>query len=89
MTVVHTRQHISQQTAELQLSVLKPGDRGQIIRIDDSELELALLKMGVAIGDLFSFAGEAPFKGPVVIRASHTKLSLRREDANHIWINRR
>ncbi|MEM9985347.1 MAG: FeoA family protein [Bacteroidota bacterium] len=89
MSAVHTRQQTAQQTPDLQLSGLKAGERGQIIRIDNSDLELALLKMGVAVEDFVSFAGEAPFKGPIMIRVAQTKLSLRREDAQKIWINRR
>jgi ferrous iron transport protein A len=74
---------------EVPLSSLRAGDRGQIARIDAPELEIALLKMGVTIGDQLAFAVAAPLGGPIAVRAMHTKLSLRREDAMHIWINRR
>lgn len=67
---------------------LHRGEQGRITRIDAPELEMALLKMGICIGDQVSFAGAAPLNDPVSIRVHRTKLLLRREDASHIWINR-
>lgn len=49
---------------------------------------MALLKMGICVGDQVSFAGTAPLNDPVSIRVHRTKLLMRREDASHIWINR-
>lgn len=74
---------------DVTLSSLRRGEGGQIVRIDRPELEVALLKMGIAVGDQVIFSGAAPMRGPIAIRTHHTKLSLRREDANLIWINRR
>lgn len=71
------------------LARLRAGETGQIVHIDEPNLEIALLKMGVAVGDQLTFAGAAPLGGPIAVRAAHTKLSLRREDAKHIWINPR
>lgn len=71
------------------LSSLNHGEWGEIVEIDEPELEVALLKMGIAVGDSVKFAFAAPFKGPIAVKANHTKLSLRLEDASHIWINRR
>ncbi len=67
---------------------LCPGECGCITRIDRPELEMALLKMGVAVGDQVCFVGVAPLRDPVSIRVHRTKLLLRREDASHIWISR-
>ncbi len=77
------------QQQESMLSTLKKGEQGQIVRIDSPELEIALLKMGVCIGDQIAYRGSAPLGGPIAIRTQQTKLSLRREDACHIWINPR
>ncbi len=71
------------------LLTLHPGESGRIAHIDAPELEIALLKMGVTVGDEVSFAGAAPLNDPVSIRVHRTKLLLRREDASHIWINRK
>lgn len=67
---------------------LHRGEHGRITRIDAPELEMALLKMGICVGDQVSFAGAAPLNDPVSIRVHRTKLLMRREDASHIWINR-
>jgi len=75
-------------TREVPLSKLRTGERGRIVRIDEPALEIALLKMGIAVGDQITFSGAAPLGGPIAVRAARTKLSLRREDATHVWINR-
>lgn len=74
---------------EVSLSSLRKGSNGYITRIDQPELEIALLKMGVTVGDRLILTGAAPLHGPIAIRAGHVKLSLRSEDASHIWINQR
>jgi ferrous iron transport protein A len=75
-------------TQEVPLSSLRAGERGRIVRVDEPALEIALLKMGITTGDHLTYSGSAPFGGPIAVRAARTKLSLRREDATHVWINR-
>jgi Fe2+ transport system protein FeoA len=75
-------------TREVPLSKLRTGERGRIARIDEPALEIALLKMGITVGDQITYSGAAPLGGPIAVRAAHTKFSLRREDATHLWINR-
>lgn len=74
---------------EKSLAELRRGQSGHITRIDQPELEIALLKMGVTVGDSIALTGAAPMRGPVAVRVGHIKLSLRREDASHIWISQR
>ena len=62
------------------------GDCGQILKIDGKELEIALLKMGVKIGDCISYMGKAPLGDPVAIGVHGTKISLRKKDAAAVWI---
>ncbi|MDP5170600.1 MAG: ferrous iron transport protein A [Bacteroidia bacterium] len=87
----HTPTQLTSHTAshcESGLLSMQPGEYARIAKIDAPELEMALLKMGVSIGDEISFAGTAPLNDPVSIRVHRTKLLLRRDDASHIWINK-
>jgi ferrous iron transport protein A len=68
------------------LSGLSAGVSGHISRIDAPELEVALLKMGISIGDRCKISGIAPFGDPIAIRVDRTQISLRKCDARHIWI---
>ncbi len=80
--------HSASNRAEASLLALHPGEGGKICKIDAPDLEMALLKMGVAIGDQVSFSGTAPLRDPVAIRVHRTKILLRRDDASHIWISK-
>ena len=64
------------------------GECAPILKIDGKELEIALLKMGVKIGDRISFMGKAPLGDPIAIGVHGTKISLRKKDAAAVWIKR-
>ncbi|MEM7368497.1 MAG: FeoA family protein [Bacteroidota bacterium] len=68
------------------LSETTPGDIGRISKIDNTELEVALLKMGISTGDICRVSGIAPLGDPIALLVGRTKVSLRKQDAKHIWI---
>ena len=70
------------------LCELRKGDQAQILEIRSQELEVALLKLGVSKGDQLVLSNVAPFGGPMAICINGTKISLRKQDASHIWITR-
>ncbi|MEM7656818.1 MAG: FeoA family protein [Bacteroidota bacterium] len=68
------------------LSALSKGARGQISRIEGTELEVALLKLGIAVGDQCKIANIAPLGDPIAILVDRTQISLRKQEAGQIWI---
>ena len=57
---------------EKSLVQLKPGQRGKIALIDNEELKLALLEMGISVGDELIHTGVAPFRDPISIMVNRT-----------------
>ncbi|WNJ17086.1 FeoA family protein [Pontibacter sp. G13] len=72
---------------EIPLSQLAIGQKGQIARILHAELEAAFLRMGLTQGDQLTLSAIAPLGDPIAIRVNRTKVSLRKKDAQHIWIS--
>lgn len=72
----------------MRLSALRKGEAGRIVHIDDPEVRMALLRMGVSEGDAFRVTDIAPLGDPIAIALQHTKLFLRKRNAAHIWISR-
>ncbi len=58
-----------------------------VIRVIDADaLRLALLKMGVSVGNRLVLSNIAPLGDPLAIAINGTKISLRKTDAAHIWV---
>ncbi|RMG56071.1 MAG: ferrous iron transport protein A [Bacteroidetes bacterium] len=77
----------SQPEAGIRLSRVTKGAAGRIVHIDDPEVRIALLRMGVSEGDVFRVTDIAPLGDPMAIALQHTKLFLRKRNAAHIWIS--
>ncbi|MEO0897765.1 MAG: FeoA family protein [Bacteroidota bacterium] len=72
-----------------QLHKLKKGQAGFIEKIDNEELKLALLQLGITEGDECKFTGAAPLQDPLSIMVNRTKVTLRKRDAASIWIRKK
>ena len=65
---------------------LKIGQMGTIVRLGDEELSLKLLEMGCLPGETILMQHIAPLGGPVCIRVSGYNLSLRKSEAEAIYM---
>lgn len=68
------------------LSDLNYGEKGAIERIESKDLELALLKYGVGMGNSLIMSYKAPFGGPISICVNDMKLFIRKQDAVKVWV---
>ena len=72
----------------MRLSELKSGEKGTILRFESSELELKLMEMGCLPGEQVMVEQIAPLGDPISIRISGYSLSLRKNEANQIIVDR-
>lgn len=72
----------------LTLASLNPGEKAKISEIKSEEVELALLKMGISIGDTCELAGRSTLKDPIAFKANRVKVFVRKKDASHIRMSR-
>lgn len=72
----------------MKLSDLKKGERAKIAGFESSELELKLMEMGCIPGELVVVEKIAPFGDPISIRIAGYALSLRKNEANQILIEK-
>ena len=72
----------------MKLSELKQGEKGRIRAFQSSELELKLMEMGCLPGEEVIVEQIAPLGDPISIRVSGYSLSLRKNEANEIIIER-
>lgn len=69
------------------LSSLQPGAKGTVARIDIPPAQRGrLLEMGLLVGTPLELVRFAPMGDPVEIRLRGYNLSLRRHEADQIWI---
>jgi len=68
------------------LSSLGLYQQAVIVAVVSDNLRLALLKMGVSVGNRLSIANIAPLGDPIALSVNGTKISLRKADAAQIWI---
>lgn len=71
------------------LSELKAGESGQIKGFDTSDLELKLMEMGCIPGEMVVVEKIAPLGDPISIRIAGYSLSLRKNEANQILLEKR
>jgi Fe2+ transport system protein FeoA len=72
----------------LSLAQLRPGQRGRIINVDGADsLVQRLVEMGLLDGEEIEVIAVAPLGDPVEVRLHDFRLSLRRNDAAHIWLS--
>jgi ferrous iron transport protein A len=72
----------------MRLSELKQGERGRIQHFDSPELELKLMEMGCIPGEEVIVEQVAPLGDPISIRVAGYSLSLRKNEAQEIIIER-
>ncbi len=72
----------------MRLSDLKSGTRGRIIAFENPDLELKLMEMGCLPGEMVLVEQVAPMGGPMNIRISGYMLSLRKDEAIHIEVEK-
>ncbi len=70
------------------LLILKPGEKGTILEFTDLDLSVKLMEMGCLPGEEVTFMRTAPLGCPVAISISGYQLSLRKEEAATIMIER-
>ena len=68
------------------LSDLKNGTKGIIQQFDDNDAKVKLMEMGCIPGEAVSVEAIAPFGDPIAIQVSGYRLSLRKNEAMHIWV---
>ncbi len=68
------------------LSELTLGAQGIIESFDNNDAEIKFMEMGCLPGEAVSVAAIAPLGDPIAIFISGYNLSLRKQDARHIWV---
>ncbi len=68
----------------MNLDELKKGESGIIYKINDANLAIQLLSMGILIGEEVKVEIIAPFYDPILISSGTNRISLRLEDAKKI-----
>ncbi len=70
----------------MNLSQLKPGERGKITSFTDEEMAVKLMEMGCLPGEWVLVERFAPLGDPMAIRISGYQLCLRKSEASVILI---
>lgn len=68
------------------LAEMRVGESGKIIRVENEEIQIALMKLGILPGDQFWVSNIAPFGDPIAVTINRTKVSLRRQDAKYVVV---
>lgn len=68
------------------LSHLKLGAKAMIYKHEESAFRLIMLEMGCIPGEPICVEMVAPFGDPIAIRIAGYNLSIRKADAEHIWV---
>ncbi len=71
----------------VRLSQLPSGKKAVIKSHDESDFELTLLEMGCVPGEPVWVQMVAPMGDPIAIQIAGYQLSLRRKDADKIWVS--
>ncbi len=73
----------------LNLNMLGEGEKGNVVRIvGDGALKRRLREMGITAGLPVTVIKSAPLKDPIEIRIRNCNMSLRREEAKNILVER-
>lgn len=71
----------------VRLSQLPAGRRARIHSHDESDFQLTLLEMGCVPGEPVWIEMVAPLGDPLAIRIAGYYLSIRKRDAERIWVS--
>ncbi|MBE2231568.1 MAG: ferrous iron transport protein A [Chitinophagaceae bacterium] len=69
------------------LSDLKPGQEGIIREFQDNEIFLKLMEMGCVPGERILLEQIAPLGDPISVNVAGYHLSLRLNEAEHIYVD--
>ncbi|TBR20300.1 MAG: ferrous iron transport protein A [Chitinophagaceae bacterium] len=72
---------------KLRLSDLKPGQEAIIRQFDNDEISLKLMEMGCLPGEKILLEQIAPLGDPISIAVSGYALSLRLNEAEHVFVD--
>lgn len=72
----------------MRLSQLKAGEKAMITAFESSELELKLMEMGCLPGEEIMVEQIAPLGDPISVRIAGYFLSLRKNEANQILVDK-
>lgn len=70
------------------LDELKENESAQILQILDEQLEESMLNMGFIVGEDVKLDRIAPLKDPILITSGLNYISIRKEDAKKILIEK-
>jgi ferrous iron transport protein A len=70
----------------MKLSELAFGQLAVVEMVNDNDLSLKLLEMGLLPGETVALENIAPFGDPIAIRVGEYKMCLRIADADHVEI---
>lgn len=79
-------QHLSDSNKVMRLSVLPAGYKGLIREHEESDFRLTLMEMGCIPGEPVWVEMIAPLGDPMAIRIAGYHLSIRKQDAERIWV---
>ena len=68
------------------LSELKEGERAEIISFESDDLFIKLMEMGCLPGEEVCIKKKSILQGPISIQVSGYCLSLRQDEAHHIFV---
>jgi len=68
------------------LDSLQRGQSGFIAQIDTDDLPLKLIEMGCLPGNAIVLIQKAPFNDPLYIKIDDSFLAIRKETAQHIFV---
>jgi ferrous iron transport protein A len=71
----------------MKLSELRFGQEALVQKINDNELSLKLLEMGLLPGEIVALENVAPFGDPIAVRVGEYKMCLRLSDAAFVEVN--
>lgn len=72
---------------ERQLKDLSPGEQGKVVRVDAvGALKRRLMDMGLTRGTMVTFRKVAPLGDPIEITVRGYELSIRKDEAAHIFV---
>ena len=70
----------------IRLSDLSIGQHAVIREFEQDDIYVKLMEMGCVPGERVSIVKVAPLGDPISIAVAGYNLSLRRTEANHIWV---
>lgn len=70
----------------IRLSDLRLGQHAVIKEFEQDDIYVKLMEMGCVPGEKVSIVKIAPLGDPISIAVAGYNLSLRRTEANHIWV---